>query len=247
LNLKVGDPVNLVINLAQGAVNTLEFKVVGVFQSFSKEFDARAVRIPLAATHELLDTTNVHVLVMSLAQTADTERIAQNIRSKISDLGLEAQTWKQLSDFYEKTVQLYDAQFGVLRLIIFFMVLLSVANSINMTLYERTREFGTLLALGDNPRRVMSLIMTESALLGVFGAILGMFIGCIGAWGISIIGIDMPPPPNSNLGYTAQIRLELITVVTSGMVGFAATVIAAVVPARHAAKLDIVDALRHGI
>jgi putative ABC transport system permease protein len=46
----------LIINLAQGAVNTLDFQLIGVFQSFSKEFDARAVRIPLAATRELLDT-----------------------------------------------------------------------------------------------------------------------------------------------------------------------------------------------
>jgi putative ABC transport system permease protein len=143
---------------------------------------------------------------MSLANTEDTDRIANAVREQVA--GLEASTWRELSDFYEKTVQLYDAQFGVLRLIIFLMVLLSVANSINMTLFERTREFGTLLALGDNPRRVFRLIMTESALLGFFGALFGMMLGCISAWGISAIGIEMPPPPNSNLGYTAQIRLD---------------------------------------
>jgi len=49
LGLKAGDRANLIISLPQGAVNTLDFEVVGIFQSFSKEFDARAVRIPLAA------------------------------------------------------------------------------------------------------------------------------------------------------------------------------------------------------
>lgn len=63
-----------------------------------------------------------------------------------------------LVDFYEKAAQLYDRQFGVLRLIILLMVLLSVANSVNMTLFERTREFGTLLALGERQATVFKLI-----------------------------------------------------------------------------------------
>ena len=247
LNLKIGDRVTLVISLAQGAVNTFDFQLVGIFQSFSKEFDARAVRIPLAATRELLDTQAAHLLVMSLARTEETDRIIATVRAQVAKNGLEAQTWREISDFYEKTVQLYDAQFSVLRLIIFLMVLLSVANSINMTLFERTREFGTLLALGDEPRRVFVLIMTESALLGLFGALLGVVIGCIFAWGISVIGIEMPPPPNSNLGYTAQIRLDPISVITAGAIGFFAAFIASIFPAHRAANLEVVDALRHGV
>jgi putative ABC transport system permease protein len=247
LNLKIGDRVTLVISLAQGAVNTFDFQLVGIFQSFSKEFDARAVRIPLAATRELLDTQAAHLLVMSLARTEETDRIIATVRAQVAKNGLEAQTWREISDFYEKTVQLYDAQFSVLRLIIFLMVLLSVANSINMTLFERTREFGTLLALGDEPRRVFVLIMTESALLGLFGALFGVVIGCIFAWGISVIGIEMPPPPNSNLGYTAQIRLDPISVITAGAIGFFAAFIASIFPAHRAANLEVVDALRHGV
>lgn len=247
LDLKVGDRATLLMSLAQGAVNTLDFQVVGIFQSFSKEFDARAVRIPLSATRELLDTRSAHLLVVTLAQTAETDRVAKAIRQTATPLGMDVMTWRELSDFYEKTVQLYGAQFGVLRLIIFFMVLLSVANSINMTLFERTREFGTLLALGDKPGNVFTLVMTESALLGLLGALIGIAIGCIAAWLISAIGIEMPPPPNSNLGYTALIRLEPIATLQSGAIGFLAAFLASVFPARRAAKLNITDALRHGI
>ena len=247
LNLKVGDHATLLLNLSEGAVNTLEFKLVGIFQSFSKEFDARAVRIPLAATQELLDTHAAHLLVMTLSDSNSTDIMAQTLRNHLAGQGLDIMTWKELSDFYDKTVKLYEAQFGVLRLIIFFMVLLSVVNSINMTLFERTREFGTLLALGDEPIRVFYLIITESALLGFFGAILGIAIGCIGAWVITEIGISMPPPPNSNVGYTALIRLDLVTILTAGVIGFSAAFLAALFPARRAAKLDIVEALRHGV
>ena len=63
LGLKAGDRVNLVISLAQGAVNTLDFGVVGVFQSFSKDFNARPVRIPLSAARSLMDHRSAHLIV----------------------------------------------------------------------------------------------------------------------------------------------------------------------------------------
>ena len=86
-----------------------------------------------------------HVLVVLLDKTESTDQVATSLGNKLLSQGFELATWRELSDFYDKTIQLYDRQFGVLRLIILLMVLLSVANSVNMTLFERTREFGTLL------------------------------------------------------------------------------------------------------
>lgn len=247
LGLKIGDRVTVVMTLAAGAVNTLDFELVGVFQSFSKEFDARAVRISLEAAKTLMDTNGIHLLVVQLNDTATTAAALSATNQELAKLGLEAHAWYALSDFYEKTVELYDRQFGVLRLIILIMVLLSVINSVNMTLFERTREFGTMRAIGDRSDWVFRLIMIESFWLGLIGGLLGMIIGCLAALGISAIGIPMPPPPNANLGYTALIRLDAMSVLVAGAIGFIACVLAAIFPARRAAKADIVEALRHGV
>lgn len=247
LGLKIGDRVTVVMTLTAGAVNTLDFELVGVFQSFSKEFDARAVRIPLEATKSLMDTSGIHLLVLQLRDTASTKPVLSAINRQLLPLGFEAHPWYALSDFYEKTVELYDRQFGVLRLIILIMVLLSVINSVNMTLFERTREFGTMRAIGDRSEWVFRLIMIESFWLGLIGGLAGMLFGCLTAMGISAIGIPMPPPPNANLGYTALIRLDAASVLVAGSIGFAACILAAIGPARRAAKVDIVDALRHGV
>jgi len=138
-------------------------------------------------------------------------------------------------------------QFGVLRLIILLMVLLSVVNSVNMTVFERTREFGTVLALGDRPGDVFRTVLAESVILGLAGASLGILVG----WGlgtaISAIGIPMPPPPNADLGYTAVIRLVPGDVAVAGAIGFVATCLAAIRPAWRASRLNVVDALRHGV
>jgi putative ABC transport system permease protein len=247
LGLKVGDRVTLVMTLAQGAVNTLDFELVGVFQSFSKEFDARAVRIPLAAARSLMDTPSAHVLVVMLTDTASTDAVAGRFRASLGDRGLDVEVWRTLSDFYDKTLKLYDRQFGVLRLIILVMVLLSVVNSVNMTVFERTREFGTVLALGDRPADVFRTVLAESVILGLAGALIGVLLG----WGlgtaISAIGIPMPPPPNADLGYTAVIRLVPGDVVVAGAIGFSATCLAAIRPAWRASRLSVVDALRHGV
>ncbi len=247
LGLKPGDRVNLVISLAQGAVNTLDFEVIGVFQSFSKDFDARAIRIPLSAARDLMDNRSAHLAVVLLNQTEDTDKVFASLKTRLEPQGFELADWRELSDFYDKTLKLYDRQFGVLRLIILLMVLLSVTNSVNMTLFERTREFGTLLALGDRPNTVFQLIMTESALLGLFGAGIGIAVGCVAAMLISAIGIPMPPPPNANVGYTAFIRLVPAEILLAGLIGFVATCLAAVLPARRASRLNVVDALRQGV
>lgn len=246
LGLQVGDRATLVMSLPQGAVNALEFVVVGVFQSFSKDFDARAARIPLAAARNLMDNHSAHLVVLLLQRTEDTSAVVSSLRERLGGLGYEVSSWRDLSDFYEKTVQLYDRQFSVLRLIILLMVLLSVLNSVNMTLFERTIEFGTMLALGERPGRVVQLILTESAIVGMVGAILGIVVGCVAAAIISAIGIAMPPAPNANIGYTATIRPLPVDVLMSAMIGLAATCFAAIMPARRVSRMNIVDALRHG-
>ena len=247
LGLRVGDRITLVITLAAGAVNTLDFELVGIFQSFSRDFDARAVRIPLPAAMELMDTQAANVIIAMLDHTGDTNATVKLLKQHFSEKELDAIAWNELSDFYEKTVDLYDRQFGVLRLIILVMVLLSVVNSVNMTLFERTREFGTLRAIGDRSTDIFRLIVAECACLGFIGALAGMLLGSLMGLLISAIGIPMPPPPNANLGYTALIRLDTISVLSAGIIGFSACLLASLLPAHRASKLDIGEALRHGV
>jgi putative ABC transport system permease protein len=244
LKLVPGDRATLVVSTPEGAMNTLDLEVVGVFQSFSKEYDARAVKIPLAAAQELLGTRGANVLVVSLARTSDTARVATALEASLGPEKIEVKKWNELSDFYDKTVELYQRQFGVLRLIVLAMVLLSVANSVNMSVFERVGEFGTMRALGNRGSGVFRLIVTESAVLGAAGGLLGIVVGIVLAIVISKIGIPMPPPPNSELAYMARIRVEAADLGTAFMVGFAATLLASILPALRVSRMDVVHALR---
>lgn len=244
LNLKPGDKVSLLVNTPEGALNTMEFDIVGIFQSFSKDYDARFIRLPLPAAQELLGSNGINSLVISLKRTSDTQAISEKLRATLNPEQYESRTWVQLNDFYEKTVTLYEQQFGFLQLIILIMVLLSVANSVSMSIFERTGEFGTIMATGSRPVDVIKMVITESALLGLIGSSLGVLFGAASALLISSIGIPMPPPPNANLGYMATIQLSATDMIISFMIGFFATTLACLWPGIRVTKLPVIEALR---
>jgi putative ABC transport system permease protein len=244
LKLKAGQVVTLLANTREGALNTVELEVVGVFRSYSKEYDARAVRIDLATATQLLDTEAVNSIVVLLKDTESTPAVAARLREQLEPRGLEVKTWIELSDFYSKTVNLFRRQFGFLELVILLMIVLSVLNSINLNMYERRGEFGTMRALGNRDRAVFALIVMESALLGLVGSLAGVVIGIAFAALVSVIGIPMPPPPNAELGYIAQIRTVPSIVVGAALIGMAASTLAALLPGIRLSRMPVAEALR---
>src|SRR5207302_117294 len=207
LKLRPGSPLNLTVSTPEGALNVLEFTVVGVFRTFSKDYDDRAVRISQSAAKELLHAPSVHSVVVSLDETRYTDSTVADLKVKLDELGYEVKPWHELADFYNKTVALYRRQFGALQFIILVMLILSIASTVNMVVYERTGEFGTLLALGFRRNRVFRLVVLENAMLGLIGAAVGIVLGVVLAVVLSAIGINMPPPPGSSAPYVASIRL----------------------------------------
>ncbi|MDQ8021863.1 MAG: FtsX-like permease family protein [Moraxellaceae bacterium] len=242
-----GERINLLINTAEGALNTLDFEVIGVFRTFSKDFDAHAVRIPLAAAQDLLQSSGANILVVSLHKTEDTDAVMARLQPLLANAPLEARSWRKLSDFYDKTRELYARQFGILQLIILGMVLLSVSNTVNMSIFERVAEFGTVRALGDRQADVVRSVLTENLMLGALGAALGVALGLATAWIVSYVGIPMPPPPNANTGYLARIQVLPINVLTAAAIGVAATGLAALLPAWRVSRTPVVDALRQSV
>lgn len=244
LNLRPGDRVTLLLSTEEGALNSVDLNVAGSFQSFSSDFDARAVRIPLAVAQELLGTQGVNAVVLSLQRTEDTGKVLAELRRQLHADDLEVLTWMELNELYEGVVALYERQFGVLQLIILVLVLLSVANSVNMSAFERVGEFGTMMALGNRGGQIFRLLVLENALLGAGGGLIGVVLGIGLALAISAIGISMPPPPNANVGYTAYIRVVPGVVLRAFLVGVGATILASLLPAWRVGRIPVVDALR---
>lgn len=244
LGLRPGDPATLLVSTLRGGINTLDVEVVGVFQSFSKDYDDHAVKLTIKAAQLLLDTEEANAIVVGLNRTEDTERLAHVIRTADWATDLEVKTWEELNDFYSKTVDMYDGFFAVFRIIILVMVLLGVANAVNMSVLERTGEFGTMRALGNRKGDVIVLVLAEAMMTAIVGAAIGVALGILVAVLVSRIGIPMPPPPNSNMGYTARIQVVPSVIGWAVAIACMATIVASLPATLRVSRLSIVDALR---
>ena len=104
---------------------------------------------------------------------------------------------------------MYERQFGVLQAIAIVLIAMSVYASFNITIYQRTAEFGTMRVLGTKGPRLFAMILVEALILGVIGGLLGALLAGAISGIVGLFGIDMPAPPNSELGYVAYLRLRL--------------------------------------
>lgn len=247
LNLQPGSYVSLMVSTEYGALNSIEFEVVGVFKSFAADYDNAAVRIPLYAAQELIDSDIVHAVVAELYQTRDTTSVVAQMKEKFGNSGYEIKAWDEIADFYAKAVTLYGSQLNVLQVIVLLMILLSVSNSVNMVVHEREGEFGTLMALGDGRNKVMKLIIMENAILGFGAGAAGALVGVLLALLIGSLQIEMPPLPNSQEGYIANVQLVPRVIAQSFAIGFVATLLASILPAYKVSRQPVVVALSKNI
>jgi putative ABC transport system permease protein len=143
-----------------------------------------------------------------------------------------------------KAVALFTKQVGVIRAIIAVIIVLSIFNTMIMSVMERTGEIGTLMALGRTRRGILHLFLVEGALLGVAGGIIGLALGAVLAWLLSYVGIPMPPPPGQSWGFDAEVRVSPRLSVEAFVLAVASALVASLYPARKASRMVIVDALR---
>ena len=153
--------------------------------------------------------------------------------------------WYSLADFYNKTVTLFNKQMAVMWVIVAAIIVLSITNTMTMSVIERTWEIGTAMALGDTRATVLIRFLLEGAVVGLVGGVIGLALGYLLAQWISSIGVPMPAPPGMAHGYIGRILITPRLAAESFALAIFTTVIASLYPAWKASRLEIVDALRH--
>jgi putative ABC transport system permease protein len=245
LGVGVGDTVVLLANTATGGVNAVEVTVRGLFATITKAYDDSALRVPIAIARQLLRVAGSHSYALVLDKTENTDAVLVSLRDRFRDQALEFVPWYRLADFYNKTAELFSRQVAVLRIIIAVIIVLSISNSMMMSVLERTAEIGTALALGTRRGGILRQFLTEGASLGVFGGLLGLAGGYALARLVSAIGIPMPAPPGMAFGYTAEIMVTVPMALQAAALAVGTTIVASIYPAWVASRMNIVDAIRH--
>lgn len=244
LGVVPGDRVVLLGNTAEGSLNAVEVEIAGLFATFMKAYDDSVMRAPIAIARELMRVEGATSWVVLLDDTDHTEGAMGVLASGLDPGKFELTPWWDLADFYRKTVDLFTKQVALVRILIAAIVILSITNTLSMAVAERTGEIGTSMALGVKRRRILMLFLFEGGILGISGGVIGVGLAvALGAL-ISHVGIPMPPPPGMDKGYIGQILISPSLGIDGFLLAFVTTLIASVFPARRAARLNVVDALR---
>lgn len=245
LDAKPGDQIVLLVSAGNGSPNAIEVKLAGTFATISKEYDDNAVRLPIVLARKLMRVEGATAWVVQLNQTEQTKRSVEQLRASLPGKEFQIIPWSDLADFYNKTVVLFSKQVSVVKFIIGVIIVLTISNTQMMSVLERTSEIGTSLAIGQRRRFILRLFLVEGLLIGLAGGIAGLALGYILASLISAIGIPMPPPPGMARGYIGQILISGPLATESMVLALITTLLASVLPAWKASRMNIVDALRH--
>ncbi len=243
MHAQVGSGLTLLGTTAEGALNAIDVEVVGIFTTGVPELDERLLLTHIATAQTLLVSDKVSTLSIYLSDTDDTDALAARVRARYPELGL--QTWLDQAFFYKKVRDLYNRIFGTLGLVIMVMVFFSVSNTMSMVVVERTREIGTLAAMGTRAGEIIRNFVLEALVIGGLGTALGLLLSALITLLLALADIQMPPPPGRSDGYPLAIYFswELAALTLPLVIGVC--MVAAFIAARRGTRKPIVEALAH--
>ena len=244
LSAHPGSSLTLMSTTTSGSLNALDVIVTGVVSTGIADVDKRLAMVDLKTAQAMLATNKVSTLAVYLDHIDHTDAVAARLKAGKGST-LDVRTWLEQALFYQSVKSLYDRIFGFLGVIVLVIVLFAVTNTLAMAVMERTREIGTLRAMGTTPAEVMRVFTLEGIALGSGGAVAGMVLAAGVALALLVFGVQMPPPPGRTEGY------PLVVVVAPAMYAFAGLVvtllsgIASWLVSRRAAHQSVVEALAH--
>jgi putative ABC transport system permease protein len=245
LGAKQGDRIVLLVTAANGGASAIEVTVSGVFATIVKAYDDYAIRLPIDLARKLMRVSGATSWVVLLADTDGTDAFVRAAQRSLSASDFQVVGWRSMTDFYTKTEALFAKQVNVVKVIIGLIIVLTISNTMIMSVLERTTEIGTSLAVGLRGSLMMRLFVIEAVLIGTLGGILGILLGYLMAWAISVFGIPMPAAPGMAHGYVARIMVTPALARDAFVLSFITTLLASALPAWKAGRMNIVDALRY--
>lgn len=245
--------IELLVATAQGLPNVGELQVVKAESQGFKELDDVYVAMHLASAQQLVFGRQPHQATAIVLQLQHTAQIAgaraalqQLLDREFGDDKLEVQDFGTLNPMYGQTITFFDTIFTFIALLIGVIVLFTVGNTMSTAVVERTVEIGTLRAMGLRRSGIRNLFVFEGLILGVVGAAMGLMAAIIAAALINHSGVYWVPPGRvDRVPLTIYVwgEARLLVGCAVGLIIVAA--LSAWWPAQRAARLNIVEALRH--
>jgi putative ABC transport system permease protein len=264
MNIRKDGYLTLVSTTTDGAMNAIDLQFAGTINTGTPEGDRRFILVNLRSAMDLVQTDRVRKISVLLKESgeadqkrsgaqlskrdfhnADMVKASEALVKILDKENYSLKSWRQLNSYFDSVTGIYNTIFGFIGFVMAVVVILSIYNTMFMAVVERTREIGTLMAVGTPRRYILLLFLLEGMIIALVGGI----IGYCGTYAMAIIisnaGLMMPPPPGGTQGYPLIIHIVhgwWLSIVLFMMLN---TVFACFMPAYRAARMHIVKALYH--
>ncbi|HSD63610.1 MAG TPA: FtsX-like permease family protein [Ignavibacteriaceae bacterium] len=247
LDLKLRSKIILSFQGPDGNIIYAAFRIAGIFETESSLFDKSNVFVRQQDLFSLIGSKPiVHEIAVRLTTVQIIDQVVNKLRNKYKDLSVE--TWQQLAPELSISYETLDFELNIFLGIILFALLFGITNTMLMSVVERMRELGVLMAVGMKRIKVFTLIIFETIMLSITGGIIGMILGALSIWitaqkginlslfaqGLSSYGISSHLFPTLPVSYYPVLFIMIIVT----------AVVSAVYPAIKAVRLNPATAIR---
>jgi len=249
LHVGLGDELTLLGQAREGSVAATIVTVTGIYRTGIDAFDRSTLQMPLIDFDEVFAMEGaVHSVVVAADRLRTAGRIGNTARTLPALAGLSVLGWEELMPGLKQSIQMDLVSGIIMYLILIIVVAFSILNTFLMAIFERTREFGVLMAIGTRPGRLVRMMLAESMLMTSMGLGLGMLLGAGITLYFSVYGIDLGGAGEmlAEFGIEGRLypRLSFISLFSGPLLVLVITFFTALYPALSIPGLKPVEALR---
>jgi putative ABC transport system permease protein len=250
LGVKVGDSVSILSQGFDGSIAALHCVAIGLFKSGNPEYDRLLIIMPISQAREMFTMADyVSSIVIRLKDGRTMEQVRDDLRNTIGNKSLEIMGYDELlPDMMQYIV--FDRVTGeIIYWILFLVVAFGVLNTIQMSVYERIREFGVMLAIGTRPAQIRKMVLIESMIISVAGILLGVLLGTALSWYLILYPLDYSEFSKeiAEWGFSTFLvsaKLELFNYISTPLITLVLSMLFTISPARRASRLNPIQAIR---
>jgi len=247
LGLAVGDQISLLVNTADEAPDEATFTIRGLYATGVPVYDDSTIFLPLSKAQAFTHTEGRASMILALLKDRE---LADGLAAALRAPGYTVLTWREMNQVILQAIQAGMGMLYIMYLVVLAVVAVVIANTLLMSVFERIREMGILSALGMKGREILLMFVVEAGILGGVGVVLGVVLGSLGVFYLSRVGLhigDMATMTTVSAAYsdTMYARFAPAETIAVAIAAMVIILLASLYPARFAARLQPVDALRN--
>ena len=252
LRVSIGDELTLLGQGRDGSIGATVVQVKGIFRSGIDDFDRSAMQIPLSTFQDIFSMEGaVHEVVVIAKSLSDVSRIKTQLKAALAVLNngkaLKILDWQELMPGLRQAIEMDLVSGLIFYGLLIIVVAFSILNTFLMAIFERTKEFGVMMAVGTTPRRLTKILLIESISMTLIGIITGICIGIGITYYFQIHGIDFSGGSEllSQFGISGRMypKLSMLSVSIGPFMVLFFTLFAALYPALKVRRLRPVEAM----